>query len=110
MLRTSHGLMSVAAEKLGCSRACIFNRVGKSKTLQGIRDEAREAMKDRSEARLFERIDGKDLQAIMYYLDRMGRDRGYGVVSKHEIEQEGRVDLSQFTPAQLLKLLKASKG
>ncbi len=77
-LRDSHGLVSVAAKRLGVSRQAIYKRIETSPAVAAARDDAREAMLDVAEQALYERVKAGDSWAIVFYLKTQGRSRGYG--------------------------------
>jgi len=76
-LRSSQGLVTVAAASLGCAPGTIYNAIKKYATVRQALKDAREAMLDRAEARLFQKIDTGDNTAIMFYLKTIGKHRGY---------------------------------
>jgi predicted transcriptional regulator len=76
-LRDSKGMVSVAARMLGVTQQAVSYRVKTSTTLQRVRDEAREAMTDVAELRLYERIQAGEGWAVCFYLKTQGRSRGY---------------------------------
>lgn len=81
---SSHGVLSVAATKLGYSRRWIAMQVAESEELQRVVEEAREALVDQAEHSLAEltTADHRDhrdhFNAIKYTLDHRGRERGWG--------------------------------
>lgn len=86
-LRQAKGMVSHAAVLLGVSQQAVSHRVGRSTVLRQVLADAREAMKDTAEMRLFDRIDAGDAWAICFYLKTQARDRGY--VEKQEHEHTG---------------------
>lgn len=76
-LRRSKGMVSIAARRLGISRQAIQQRIQKSTTLQQVRDDAREEMKDTAEMRLYDKIEDGEAWAICFYLKTQAKDRGY---------------------------------
>jgi len=77
-LHDSHGLVSVAAATLGCTRQAVYKRIGASPAIAAARDDAREAMLDVAEQALYERVKAGDAWAVTFYLKTQGRGRGYG--------------------------------
>jgi len=82
-LRLSRGLVSQAAERLGCDRGTIYNAIKRYETVRRALDDAREAMLDRTESKLFENIEQGDNTAIIFYLKCIGKRRGY--VERQEV-------------------------
>jgi hypothetical protein len=81
LLRLFRGNMAAVARAYGVSRPTVWEFVWRH-NLRGVREEARWAKRqdelDRAEGKLQAKIKAGDLRAIMYFLDRQGRDRGYG--------------------------------
>jgi len=76
-IKACHGLLTIAAKRLGCSHTVIYNRV---KTVTLVADavtEAREEMLDFTESKLFTAIDKGDVHMIKFYLATQGKSRGY---------------------------------
>lgn len=76
-LEATHGLVYLAAKRLGCSDVTIFNRIKRYKEVAAARERARAEMLDLAESRLFEAIDRGEQWAINSILRTLGRDRGY---------------------------------
>ena len=72
------GIISLAAQVLGCSRTTVVNRINESPALQGVQAEAKEGMKDFAESKLYNFIARENLSAVTFFLSRQARDRGYG--------------------------------
>lgn len=72
------GLVLYAARKLRCDRSTIYARIKKVAAVAAACDEARSCMLDVSESKLHKFLRRGDLEALQYYLDRIGRKRGYG--------------------------------
>ena len=82
-LRASHGIIAEAARAVGMTRTRLSLRVNRSPRLQAVRNEAREALKDRAEGRLYDLIEAGDPAMIRWFLATQGRDRGYGPQIAH---------------------------
>lgn len=76
-LRSTRGMVSVAAARLGVTRQAIYNWVNKSDTVKEAMTDSREAMTDTAELKLFEAIAAGEQWAINLYLRTQGRHRGY---------------------------------
>jgi hypothetical protein len=74
----NRGLLNPAALALGVTREQLRNYVAKNALVAAAHAEAREAMGDLAEGRLFDLIDSGDVRCIMYYLTTVHRKRGYG--------------------------------
>ena len=79
-LYKSNGVLAVAARGLGCSRQTIYNRMEgeKSGKISAAYKDARETNIDMTESKLFSNIKKGKESSIFYYLNNMGRKRGYG--------------------------------
>lgn len=77
-LRASGGVISVAAQKLGVHRQRVYEWIEADPKLKAIITEVREEVLDLAEGKLLEHIRDGSEKSIHFYLDRIGRDRGYG--------------------------------
>lgn len=82
-LRATKGLLSLAAERLGCTRQTVTNYVNRYKSLQKVRDEQRAHVVDTAELALMNAILDKQGWAVCFTLKTLGKDRGY--VERQEI-------------------------
>lgn len=76
-LRETRGMVSVAARRLGVTRQTIYNWISKSAAVKEAMTDAREAMTDTAELKLYEAIAAGESWAINLYLRTQGRHRGY---------------------------------
>jgi len=77
-LLQSGGLQSIAAEKLGISRSAICQRIAKSPKLALFVQEVREKTLDIAESVFLSEIRKGNLKAADTYLEKHGKDRGWG--------------------------------
>lgn len=77
-LRTSRGLVSMAAQKLQCDVDTVLNYCKRFPTVQAAKEESRVTILDLAESRLWEAIDRGEGWAIAFCLKTIGRSRGYG--------------------------------
>lgn len=89
-----HGLLTVAAEKVGCNRVTLLRRAKTSKKIRDAIELARDKMGDNAEGRLFTAINRDERWAIELYLKTQCRDRGYfeKQLLEHTGEQSVTVD------------------
>lgn len=73
------GLLTEVALRLGVSRSIIRNYIGERPLCAQTLKDAREAMGDVAERKLFDLIEAGDVRCIMYYLTTVHKARGYGV-------------------------------
>jgi len=76
-LRASGGVVSDAAQKLGCSPASVRNYIRRHKSLQRVLEEVIEANLDLAESALLTAIAQGNMTAVIFYLKTKGRSRGY---------------------------------
>ncbi len=88
-LQQSHGLQTLAAEALKCSRATIRNYIKDHTIVAEAYDEGREVVLDVAESKLINAIYADKEWAIKFYLSTVGKSRGY--TQKQEIEHSGEV-------------------
>ena len=88
-LTESHGLISVAARKLGVSRATLHAMINKMPTVKEARDDAREALKDFAESKIFEEIKSGNTAMIIFFAKTQMKDRGY--VERAELQHDGEI-------------------
>ena len=77
-LYLADGILGSAAHNLGCTRQTIYNRMKKTPKIAEAYKDAREASIDKTESKLFTNIKKGKESSIFYYLNNMGRSRGYG--------------------------------
>lgn len=77
-LEKSRGFISPAAKMLGISQESIRQRIRKSEKLKAAMYDIKESNLDFVEMKLMALIQVDDFNAIRYYLEAHGRDRGYG--------------------------------
>lgn len=83
-LRASKGLVSVAAERLGCSHQTLYNGLKRSDKLRSVLKQQREVRIDVAEAKLDEALERGEAWAVALTLKTLGRRRGY--VERREMD------------------------
>lgn len=78
-LTENRGMLQHAAETLRVTRRSLREFVERNDACAAVLFEAREAMGDVAERKLFEKIEAGDVRCIMYYLSTVHRNRGYGM-------------------------------
>ena len=76
-LRDTKGMVSVAAKKLGFTRAALYERIQRSDRLKEVVGDEREAMTDTAELALHRAIVNGEAWATCFYLKTQGKSRGY---------------------------------
>jgi len=87
-LRSSAGLQSTAAKKLGITISAVSKRIKNSPKLQRVMKEVCSATLDLAEGSLLKAIQKGELTAIIFYLKCKGKKRGY--IEKQEIELDDK--------------------
>ena len=76
-LKERRGLVSVADKKPGGSRATRHAMINKMPTVREARDDAKEALKDFAESRIFKEIEAGNTTMIIFFAKTQMKDRGY---------------------------------
>jgi hypothetical protein len=76
-IRECHGMVYVAAERIGCSPNTIKAHIKKNARLRAVLEEQDGLVNDLAEMKLFEAICNGDPWAIQFRLRTRARDRGY---------------------------------
>lgn len=87
-IKKSRGILTGAAQALGCSRQTVDNYIKKYKTVKDAYAEARETTIDFVETKLLKNIDSGDTTAMIFFLKTIGRNRGY--VERQEVQVTGK--------------------
>lgn len=77
-LRASGGVVTVAAQLLGCAPNTIRRQIKQNPTMAAAWQEVRDETLDLAESQLLRAIRAGDMRAIMFFLKTQGRGRGYG--------------------------------
>jgi Bacterial regulatory protein, Fis family len=95
-LEKAKGIVSIAAEHLGCSRQAVYERMNKSKEIMAAHRHVDESVTDFAETKLMQKISQGDMRAILFRLETKGKNRGY--VKRQEIDgPEGQAIPVSFT-------------
>lgn len=76
-LIAAKGIVTKAAERLGCTDITVHNYIKRFDSVREARDRAREQTIDLAESKLFLAIENGDQRAIEFYLRTVGKSRGY---------------------------------
>jgi len=82
-LQEAHGLVLVAATRLGCSTDTIYRRADRFASVRNALQSARDEIIDLAEAKLYQAVQAGEPWAIALVLRTLGRKRGY--VERQEI-------------------------
>jgi hypothetical protein len=77
-LRLHHGLISLAADALGCSRQTLYNYMELYPEIAAVVTDERERLVDLAEDGLHHHLQEKAPWAIAFVLKSLGKSRGYG--------------------------------
>lgn len=99
-LKQTSGNVSAAARGLGVGRATLYRRIAESPGLQEVLADAREELVDLAETMLRRNVMDGNMQAIMFALRTLGKNRGY-VERTVTTTENLAVDMSALTDGQL---------
>ncbi len=91
-LRKGDGILSVAAEILGCHRNTIYNYLEDDPELKDLLEECRETLVDEAEKILLKKVKEGDIRCVMFVLRTLGRHRGYSSHSGYAEEEPAKSD------------------
>lgn len=77
ILGEEHGLLGPTAERLGIKRTALRHFVMTRHKCVTALKEARNAVGDKAEGKLYELIEAGDYRAVIFYLTTLCKDRGY---------------------------------
>jgi len=109
-IHESNGLLTKAAEKAGVGTTTIYRYVREYPTVNQAALDAKEAMLDFTEGKLYSKIKGGNIIAILFYLKTQGKARGY--IEKQEIEHSGGIDkgAEELSDEQLAAIIKGRRS
>jgi hypothetical protein len=82
-LTAAKGFVSVAAKNLQCSDETVRNYIKRYSACKQAVTDAREAMIDYAEGKLYQNIQNNDTVSILFFLKTQAKQRGY--VERHEV-------------------------
>ncbi len=91
-LRKGDGILSVAAEILGCHRNTIYNYLQDDPELKDVLEESRETIVDEAEKVLLKKVKEGDIRCVMFVLRTLGRHRGYNLRPDYAAEEPAKSD------------------
>ena len=106
-LKETNGLLTMAAHKSGIRYRTVCRYVAEYPTVKEAAQEAKEAMLDYTEGKLFSNIRAGKEASIFFYLKTQGKGRGY--IEKQEIEHSGNISrsLEDYTTEELLAFIES---
>ncbi len=93
-ITNERGMILHAANALGVSRKILREYIADHAACADAHKEAREAMGDTAERKLYDMIDAGDVRCIMYYLSTVHRDRGYGMKGHESLPNNNQTYVS----------------
>jgi hypothetical protein len=79
LIHKERGLLTYVCRALKIPRSTLLRYIDKHDLCVEALDQARNAMGDKAEQKLFELIEAGDVRCILYYLSTVHRHRGYGM-------------------------------
>jgi hypothetical protein len=101
-LRKNRGVIAYAATVLGVSRQTVYEYIKNRPHLQAVVDDCRELSLDITEAKLFQSIESGNIQAIIFHLKTVGKDRGYTERSEVTGAQGAEIRVQTIDPLDAL--------
>ena len=86
-LRSTNGLVSLAAKRLGCAPQTIYTRRDKVHAVAQVIDDCRSELVDYGELALRKAVVNGEPWAVGLVLKTLGKNRGY--VERQEVQQDG---------------------
>lgn len=102
-LNESRGMITMAAEGLGCTPKTIHNYIDQHVKIKELLETHRERRVDRAEFKLDDKVDEGDIGAIKFVLSTIGKSRGYGDESKVNLNVEDNRDAQVASVLNLLR-------
>ena len=88
-LTAAKGFVSVAAKNLQCSDETVRNYIKRYSACKQAVTDAREAMIDYAEGKLYQNIQNNDTVSILFFLKTQAKHRGYVERGEQRIEVSG---------------------
>jgi len=110
-LKETQGLLTLAARKAGVSYRTVNRYANELPSVREAVEEAKEAVTDLAEGKLYGKISDGDVTSIIFYLKTQGKKRGY--IEKQEIEHSGHISEASDLPDEELERIihnRRSKG
>jgi Fe-S cluster assembly scaffold protein SufB len=106
-IKDSGGIVSVVAQRLGCGRATVYRYRARYVSVRETLEAERAVFLDLAEGALFKAVEAGNLDAIIFALKTLGKERGYTTqidvnhIAEREIEVmldalEGVLEPEQF--------------
>jgi len=88
-IRDANGLLSFAAQSLGCSRQTVYEHIRKYACCAEAVEEARNKFVDVAESKMMKAVQSEQPWAVALICKTLGRKRGYVERTEHEVAGEG---------------------
>ena len=92
----------VIASRIHCGRSTLSRHIKQSKFLSRVWEDAHESRLDHAEYQIDRAIEAGNVPAIMWYLERKGKDRGYGQqVDAGNEEETSRIMIGEISDSEV---------
>ncbi len=91
-LKKANGFVSVAAKNLNCDSRTVYNYLNKYPELKELLSEIRSNTLDYAESKLLQHIDKDNFNALKFFLETQGKNRGYSVRTENLIVERTTFD------------------
>ena len=109
-LKETNGLLTMAAAKSGIGYRTVCRYVAEYPSVKEAAQDAKEAMLDFAEGKLYSKIRDGDNTAIIFYLKTQGKSRGY--IERQEVEHSGTIarDIDELSNEELIAIVEGRSG
>ena len=84
-LTDANGFVSVAAKNLNCDTKTIYNYMNRYPELKELLSEIRNKTLDYAESKLLQHIENDNFNALKFFLETQGKQRGYTVRTENVV-------------------------
>jgi len=108
-LKETSGLLTMAAAKSGIGYRTVCRYVAEYPSVKEAAQDAKEAMLDFAEGKLYSKIKDGDNTAIIFYLKTQGKARGY--IEKQELEHSGNIgNTKDISDEELIEIIERRRS
>lgn len=101
----NRGIIGATAATLKVDRSTLYKWMDDTPALKTAQQDARSSFVDKAESKLADNVDAGDMKAIIYTLNTLGRDRGYGqrIIISDKSDLEEAID--NASDAEILQMI-----
>jgi hypothetical protein len=91
-IKGSGGIVSVVASRLGCGRATVYRYRARYPSVREALEAERAVFLDLAESELFKAVEAGNLEAIIFALKTLGKERGYTTQAPPDVGRSEAVE------------------